>query len=33
MHRNWLEKKRILIEGFKEMFLYPLECREVPLGS
>ena len=24
---------RILIYGFKEMFLYPLECREVPSGS
>ena len=24
---------RILIDGFKEMFLYPLECREVPSGS
>ena len=24
---------RILINGFKEMFLYPLECREVPSGS
>ena len=23
---------RILIDCFKEMFLYPLECREVPLG-
>ena len=24
---------RILIYGFKEKFLYPLECREVPSGS
>ena len=23
----------ILIDGFNEMFLYPLECREVPSGS
>ena len=23
----------ILFEGFEEKFLYPLECREVPLGS
>ena len=23
----------ILFDGFKEKFLYPLECREVPSGS
>ena len=23
----------ILLDCFKEKFLYPLECREVPLGS